>query len=350
MAPDGGASKPLVTDSPAVKRQKTASGYNSTSNSGKNTGAYNSENDSGDDLFAGFVPDTPGATYQTQPTQILPRDGDLRSSSPDTPQRVVQVPASSPFSGRDSSPKSATNGALTSQQHNLMHPRTSLALSMAPAGTSYRPPVGVVTKLPLRKDVIIIGDDEEPEYQQISSDEERTKESANIKPTKFTPGSASSSFGTSLASGLNGRTKFHSILAGSAYVKKPVQNAPSRAQPVSSGDSENTEEQVNRQITNIRGVLPGLSEKAVRRALQEANMNANDAIETLMSRQGKSDIVNLDSDDDKEESGQLAKGPGMSITEILFDSTQKPSSPYDPSTAKEEKGDSGPRPPQSVFP
>jgi len=60
----------LILDSPAVKRQKTASGYNSTSNSASNTGAYNSEDDDGDDLFDNYVPDTPG-TFQTQPTQII---------------------------------------------------------------------------------------------------------------------------------------------------------------------------------------------------------------------------------------------------------------------------------------
>jgi len=212
------ANTTLVPDSPAVKRQKTPSGYNSTGNS---TG-YNSGADSGDDLFEGIIT-TPATKHYTQPTQLIDRtpaakqfsrttevidltppstrsteptqnidhapaarhftqptqivDRNTALSSPDNiTSPEIQIPASSPFRPQ-----------ATSSTNNLSSaPKVGrLASLMAPAGTSFRAPYSAVASRPAKKPVVIdLSDDDGAQYKGGSSDDESPSR-GEIKPSTF---------------------------------------------------------------------------------------------------------------------------------------------------------------------
>jgi SWI/SNF-related matrix-associated actin-dependent regulator 1 of chromatin subfamily A len=377
----GGNPTSLVPDSPAVKRQRTANGYTSTSNSANNTGTYNSDNDDGDALFEGFIPDTPGGTFHTQPTQIIDRSNTTPgpaqqpfSSPPETP--VVQVPASSPFSGRDSEVAKPVQNAVSL-------PRKNLAMSMAPAGTAFRPPPGIVRK-PLAPTYITIDDDEDdgPKFQGGSSDEDDTLPSANIKPTTFAPRSAQSSFGalpTKDPSKLIGAAKFHSIVAGSAYkapekgkvftntlydnrnrdatsssmaspamprssdsmssgygtIRKPqMQTRPERAQPIRDvGMEDISDENLRYKVNQLRAIYPNLTVMICRNTLLACKGSVEDAAAVLASPAYEAmhvPVINL-VDDDVESSQPIKRfepqmkrtldGPAQSIRD-KYSSTQ----------------------------
>jgi SWI/SNF-related matrix-associated actin-dependent regulator 1 of chromatin subfamily A len=268
---------------PAVKRQKKSDGgYNSTSNSAQNTGAYNSDNDSGDELFANYVvPESP-AGYQTQPTQIIDRSGHVASSPPETPRDIVQVPASSPFTGRDS--QSAGPVASNRPTQNIPRPLgNNLAMSMAPAGTAYRPPPGIVSKAPPQ--VINVDDDEDdgPRFQGGSSDED-VLASANIKPTTFLS-SANSSFGVSPTKDTSkqgsGNAIFTNIIQNAAY-KPQLQTRPDRAQPVADTEINALSQSViNEHIQRIRQILPATSVLTIRNALIATKGSLDDSVALL---------------------------------------------------------------------
>ncbi|CZR50817.1 related to helicases of the Snf2/Rad54 family [Phialocephala subalpina] len=300
MAFNDGATQPtlLVDNSPPPKRQKTASGYNSTSTSANNTGAYNSDNDSGDDLLADFIPDTPGNGYQTQPTQILPRAANATSSPPPTPKTVVQVPASSPFSGRDSEPRPPHNVSTPTQQKSSLPPRC-LAMSMAPAGTAYRPPAGIVAKPPVKVYTIPDDDDSRPTYVGDSSDDESGL--ANIAPTKFISRSANSSFGGSPSKDAqntsNGQAKFNAVMNNSVY-KGPasgkanakasqLQMRPERAQAIVDIGMDDVDEKMKRLITQFRGILPHVPVLTAQNMITESKGNVQDAVDKYMNAQEK---------------------------------------------------------------
>lgn len=238
-----GAEGGLIPDSPAVKRQKTASGYRSTSTSAENTGAYNSDVDSGDELLRDYIPDTPAqATFHTQPTQILDRPAIPPSSRSGTPGSTIEVAASSPMQGRVSKvqPSSEDSYVHKANQHASTRPLQQLGLSMAPAGTMFKPPQPIAAKSTPAY-ITIDDDDEGPQFQGGSSDED--DDSANIKPSTFAPRSAGGSFGTStVAKPVSGNAKFQSVLQNAAYypsrpggyanAKKQTQLRPERAKPI----------------------------------------------------------------------------------------------------------------------
>ncbi|KAI9755949.1 MAG: Cytoplasmic and mitochondrial histidine tRNA synthetase [Chaenotheca gracillima] len=174
-----------IPDSPA-KRRKT--------NSHGGTG-YNSQEDSGDDLFE---------EYETVETVPLPKPSHLETlstqhqsslapiqeeSSQHGPNKtsphfdgsgrrasIVQVAASSPLR-----PPSAVSSPASrpSKSGGL------LAGAMAPAGTRFRLPHGTI-KRPQSPVVIDISDDEAPKYRGHSSDEDAcTTRRNDIKPSVF---------------------------------------------------------------------------------------------------------------------------------------------------------------------
>lgn len=251
------ANTTLVPDSPAVKRQKTPSGYNSTGNS---TG-YNSGADSGDDLFEGIVT-TPAAKHYTQPTQLIDRtpaakqfsrppevigltptasrtteptqivdrapaarhftqptqiiDRNANLSSPgNITSPEVQIPASSPFRPQ---PTSSTNNASSAPKAGR------LASVMAPAGTSFRAPYIAVAPLPAKKPVFIdLSDDDGPKYKGGSSDDDSPSR-GEIMPSNFLPKSKKFTFtgnGTNSSSPVgsesSGQSRFNDIMANSKF-------------------------------------------------------------------------------------------------------------------------------------
>jgi SWI/SNF-related matrix-associated actin-dependent regulator 1 of chromatin subfamily A len=306
-----------ISNPPPAKRQKTT---NSTSQSAATTQnnslaydlsydlTYDSEADSGDELFEGFVPDTPAAAskYETQPTQIIDRSAQKLSTS-NTPQKnEVQVPASSPLDGKDTPSKSispkvyppgwevhsealakASAAIAKSSKTTLSAPlpkwpgdsdwkgsrllpqisngagkKRSLAQSMAPAGTSYKPPYAAPNNVSIAidrstpskasgaqplivnghstKTAITIPDDDS------NSSEDEVNAAANIQPSTFKAktASASDSFDSSDLQTSNGNSKFHSIVANAAYTgpqfgatfSRPVSSKPATANVMSSYD------------------------------------------------------------------------------------------------------------------
>lgn len=201
----------LVPNSPAVKRQKTIGGYHSTSNS---TG-YNSEADSGDELFNGVV-ETPPAKHFTQPTQIIDRSARL-SSPASEPEPVVQIPASSPF--RQEPRVQSTNSTQVGPSGGR------LASLMAPAGTAYQPPIQRPVAKPQSKPTIIdLSDDDGPQYKGGSSDDDGPSR-AEIKPSSFGTKSNKSSFGGNASpNGVTSNDKFKDLMATSMF--KGVQKRP----------------------------------------------------------------------------------------------------------------------------
>jgi SWI/SNF-related matrix-associated actin-dependent regulator 1 of chromatin subfamily A len=356
----GANPKSLIPDSPAIKRQKTTSGYTSTSNSTNNTGAYNSDADSGDDLFEGYIPDTP-AKFETQPTQIIDRSVHPLSSPPFTPKTVVQVPASSPFTGRDSEISQPYHIAASRPiQNGILPPvRNHLASSMAPAGTAYRPPHGIVGKPTPSRTYITIDDDEDdgPQFQGGSSDDESNNR-ANIKPSTFAPRSAQSSFGAPLGRDVpkmaNGIDRFKSIVANSAYngpeqgkvfagsvydnrnrdsavtmssiasaskprtstdsmssgygsMKKPqVQMRPERARPIEDISLDDLSDQKLRaNVARLRQIFPSATVLIARNALLVCKGSLDDAATMLAG--GKPDPTVIS--DDEAQSSQPMKKP-----------------------------------------
>lgn len=204
-----------------TKRRKTQTGYVA------NGEPYDSQDDSGDNGFDDYetvatlpvqrslprptTPDLPSSpyTYTTQPTQIAvalqPKIGDTVSQN----SSIVQVAASSPGSIPLSSPARASD---TKWQGG------KLANLMAPAGTAYRPPVGVV-----KTTAVDISDDEGPTYRGGSSDEEPSKSlKGDIKASTFIQSAQV------IATGNAAKTHFKEITSRSFY--KPLEVSAARDQ------------------------------------------------------------------------------------------------------------------------
>lgn len=220
-----------IQETPA-KRRKTEMGHVHGSQ------AYNSQDDSGDDLFKEFetvatVPlpraavsqsknlerNLPSSPFVTQPTQLINRSTPKPDSTGRKPS-IVQVAASSPV--RASTATSPTP---------VRKPGGFLANAMAPLGTAFRPPAGI-PKPPTRPPVIDLSDDEGPTYQGGSSDEESQRNRrVNIKPSTFIQraqkqlgGSGSANRG--LSSSNPGVDRFKEITSNSFY--KPLDNDSSK--------------------------------------------------------------------------------------------------------------------------
>lgn len=334
-----GAGASLVPDSPAVKRQRTATGFKSTSTSADNTGTYNSDADSGDELFEGFIPDTPAhATFHTQPTQVIDRAAPASSSRAGTPGSTVEVAASSPLQSRAAeASRTSENRLIPKVDQNVTRPPQKLALSMAPAGTLFKPPQGVVGKQ--TPTYITIDDDDGPQFQGGSSDED--DDSANIKPSTFAPRSAGSSFGGSpISKPVSGNAKFQSILANSAYnpsgqvAKMPqTQMRPERAMPIDDVSTDSiTDQKMRDSVRRVRMVFPQTTVLMAKNTLTACKGNLDDAMD-LLSRSQQVTAIS----DDEIESPQPAKKQELQMKRVLeapvvsikdrYRATQVPSAP-----------------------
>jgi SWI/SNF-related matrix-associated actin-dependent regulator 1 of chromatin subfamily A len=319
----------LVPDSPAFKRQKTVTGYTSTSSSAENTAAYNSDIDSGDDLFKDYIPDTPAqATFHTQPTQIIDKFGRPPASRPDTPDSIIEVAASSPLQNTlTRTSNSSSQRRVPEPYQNTVTPAQNLARSMAPAGTVYRAPQVITNRPPTYITIDDDDDDDGPRFQGSSSDED--DDGANIKPSTFAPRSAQSSFATSpITNSVNGNAKFQSIVANAAYkpyeksnhsmfdavnrsftatsassisggklsadsmamgygsAKRPqTQLRPERARPVEDIQLDSLSDQKLRDtITRLRAIFPNITVLTAKNALVTSKGSLDDAVLLLSTR------------------------------------------------------------------
>lgn len=211
-----------VQETPA-KRRRVETGYATTSL------AYDSQDDSGDNVFHGFetvatipiqrpltlctTPEPPHSpsTDATQPTQIINRETsglDHRGRKPS----IVQVPASSPSRMLGvSSPTQGHGGKL--------------ANVIAPAGTAFRPPVVV------KSVVIDLSDEEGPTYRGGSSEDELQRSlRIDIKPSTFIQSAQRISRGnTNVPSSSSGHAaRFKEITSNSFY--KPFETSKAKSQ------------------------------------------------------------------------------------------------------------------------
>lgn len=340
-----------IETTPAKKR-KLANGDASSSQT------YDSQNDSGDDIFADYetVATVPLAAkpisasqdtadifsspppYVTQPTQIVRKAYPGQDSSGGKPS-IVQVVASSP--ARNMSPSPAASKHFSGGR---------LASSMAPAGTTFRPPNGV-KKAPAAP-VVDISDDE-PFSRGVSSDDEsQSRRRADIKPSTFTHssqkhGSKATKPGGSFKEILS--NSFYkpfdgagmpnsqgSTLSGSVYdqrnrnesqtrsrigttpkrsadtmanaygatsrpPKQIKQTGPAKALPSTEIDIDDIEDyQLRSKISRMRQILPHHGVRACKDALERKKYNFDDAMELLASQETRTtqiDLTSLDGED-----------------------------------------------------
>ncbi len=138
----------------------------------------------------------------TQPTQIINRTA-LRSSSPpspspspSSPSSTIEVPASSPFQVKSQSKASpmATDNSNGKGKSKAIA-RSSIASSMAPAGTSFRPPnntlkssarAGLSGRAPVGAKYVATSDDElDKDYRKDVSSGDETPMRGDIRPSSF---------------------------------------------------------------------------------------------------------------------------------------------------------------------
>ncbi|KAI5927638.1 SNF2 family N-terminal domain-containing protein [Camillea tinctor] len=133
----------------------------------------------------------------TQPTQILGRTT-LRSSSPlgpSSPGTTIEVPASSPFRAESQSKPLANNG-------RKLGTVSKVASLMAPAGTSFRPPVaqktnGVAREAAKKKYLNISDDDLIEDYKHEDSSGDESPMRGDIRPSSFMKKGVATSTSTS---------------------------------------------------------------------------------------------------------------------------------------------------------
>ncbi|KAF9892899.1 hypothetical protein FE257_000491 [Aspergillus nanangensis] len=228
---------------------------------------------------------TPATQRLTQPTQIIDPSYTTKNNS------IVQVVASSP-PGPSSSPSrpSLTGGRLS----NIM----------APSGTHFRPPAPAG---PAKRAPVIDLDDDGPTYRGGSSDDDSHSRSTDIKPAMFTKSARSpekimdSPVGANKASSFD---RFKEITSSAIYnpsntkrsaeyldpapkgipVKKPRQDGPSRALPVSASVStldDIQDYQMRIKVERIRRVMPQKSVGVCLQALIMKRGNFDDTLDYL---------------------------------------------------------------------
>lgn len=281
-----------------TKRRKTQTGYVA------NDEPYDSQDDSGDNNSDDYetvatlpvqrsiprlaTPELPSSpyTYTTQPTQIAVALQSRIGDSSGQNSSVVQVAASSPGSIPLSSPARPSD---TKWQGG------KLAKLMAPAGTAYRSPMGVV-----KPKVIDFSDDEGPTYRGGSSDEEPLKSlKGDIKPSTFIQSTQA------IASDNAAKTRFKEITSRSFYkplevtsardqgmgLLRPPQAAPAKAQPVEATSIDDIEDyQLRSKITRILTILPQKSVAMCKNALLRKKGNFEDALEFLSAMDADADL------------------------------------------------------------
>ncbi|KAL9105105.1 MAG: hypothetical protein Q9163_000023 [Psora crenata] len=303
---------------------------------------YNSQNDSGDDIFATYetidtvplprnpVHNSSTCTHTspvTQPTQILHKTPTQSNSGGQ--KATIQVAASSPAQSSD----------VASPTPKPRKPTSLLATAMAPAGTIFRPPAGVVraSMAPLVKEIPIVNlsdDDDGPVYRGDSSDGDSRVMKADIKPSSFVtqarkvddksrgPGSLKEITSKAVYRPPDKTTapiQSSDILANAygGYRSRPVphgrQNAPAKAMPIRPAEepvkdislTDVSDDQLRTKIKRILEVLPGTTVLSARNALIRKRANYDDAMDLLAAHDGRPVYIDLT----LEESNQPSQAP-----------------------------------------
>ena len=338
--------------------------------------AYDSQNESGDDLFE---------EYETVATVPLPHRTNLQdtmakplSSPPQVTQPTQPLPPSSGSSGRKrsivqvaaSSPMSVTEAVIRSPSISKRPVTGRLANTMAPAGTAFRLPMGV-SQAPPAAPIVDLSDDDLPVYRGDSSDEgSQQGHRADIKPSLFTQ-AAQKPFGAPPRKdikeilsnafykpveisekpnhlGVKGPMfsqsgpkdqqstsqqphKSADIMANayggaSRIAKKVPQRGPAKAKPISEICIEDIEDyHVRTKIQRMRSILPQYSVRACRDALHRKKYSYEDAIESLLCSDNNTAEIDLTVSDDeltqsrtviqKPTAKQHVKAPNLKIQE-----------------------------------
>ena len=353
------------------KRRKTDADHSSGLDS------YSSQDDSGNNLIEDFAHETVATVplshhglfqqpssgkvsssfpYITQPTQPINKKDSEKPS-------IVQVAASSPIrSGNEASPVPNMG----------RRPGGILARSIAPAGTSFRPPAGII-----KPPVIDLSDDEGPIYRGGSSDDEVQKTSkVDIKPSTFIQAaqrlSGALASKDSSAGSSKSAARFKEITSGSFY--KPIENkfrgsnlsgsvydsrnrdenqttsklaAPNQSADVMAnaygGFTQYTKQvrqtgpakarltpdislneiadyQLRRKVERMQVILPRHSILALRNALLAKKANIDDAIDMLASQEDQFPSVSLTTSDNNQQ-------PNKSLNQNKVSSKQRVKAP-----------------------
>ncbi|KAI4096623.1 MAG: hypothetical protein LQ339_006919 [Xanthoria mediterranea] len=337
-----------VMETPAKKRR-----LNSTYTGGDP--AYNSANDSGDNLFDGYptvdtlllsrlsprrrpskspTPLTP-LQHVTQPTQLLNRRPSPSNSNRQQP--VVQVAASSPIS----EPNAPIHSPV------IHRPAPTLASRMAPPGTAFRHPTGASRPNPVAD--VSSDEDEIRINTAVSSDEEsHSYRNADIKPSKFVQTMqkdgkladtrrlkeiTSQAFYRPLSPpnskpvprSLFNPERYKAVTESGTAAKRsadvmadaygnasraprPRQMPTIKAQPQADITLDDIEDfQVRTKVKRIHDILPQKTLAACKAALLHKKGNYDDAIEYLFALDDKPAAVDLTLSDDEQSPQELAK-------------------------------------------
>ncbi|KAL8774680.1 MAG: hypothetical protein Q9209_000619 [Squamulea sp. 1 TL-2023] len=338
--------------------------------------AYDSANDSGDNLFEGYqtvdtillsrvspagrtsnspTPLTP-PQHITQPTQLLnratpPSNGCYRQS-------IVQVAASSPIS----KPSAPSPSPVIHRQAGILADR------MAPPGTAFRPPLGGPKQDPL---VDVSSDEDDMRFHRaVSSDEQsQSHRNADIKPSRFVqtmhnvPRSAnlsrfkeitsqafykplpqscaSQEIVSSMSRSLFDPGRYKAVIGGGvraddgrgfgAAIKRsadvladaygnptrsprPHQTAPSKAQNQADITLDEIEDfQIRSKVKRMHIILPQQTLAACKAALMKKRGNFDDAVECLSALDDRPAAIDLTLSDNERSPQQLTK-PAKAIT------------------------------------
>ncbi|KAI9792542.1 MAG: hypothetical protein M1816_002062 [Peltula sp. TS41687] len=333
----------IVRESPAKKRRKTTSQEKpETSQAG-----YDSMDDSGDDLFNGYetvatlpVSRPPIAQFDvtqppasaadddetvatvpiarpltTQPTQLLPSPSvqvtqptqiiDASNTQIDNNSRnpsIVQVAASSPL-----------RPPPTPYLQSISRPRPLggvLASAMAPAGTAFRPPLGV-QRPQVKSSIIDISDDDGPIYKGKSDDDELSILSkADIKPSMFarSTSNASADGNTTKEVDKSGRTgdRFKEITSRSFY--RPVENDTTSykgtARPTSSTTTQRNGPKLSELTSNSATARTTSSRSSHSRGAKLSQLRNSSTLKRSVDARG-----NTSGNQDKDSGPRVQTGP-----------------------------------------